>query len=59
MKKEYDWIDDPFKEPEPTDTSKKMSRGSKLAIGCSFILVIVGVVMVSVLACSALVDISL
>lgn len=47
-KKEYDWIDDPFKE-EPQQHKQGMSTGSKAFIGGGCLVVLIGLIVVSVM----------
>ena len=52
-KKEYDWIDDPFKDDQK-QPQQKMSYGAKTAVGCGCLTALIVVVILFVLTFSAL-----
>lgn len=54
--KEYDWIDDPFKD-EQKQPQQKMSSGAKAAVGCGCLAVLVVIIVLCVLMFSALQDV--
>lgn len=53
-KKEYDWIDDPFKEDAKQQEAPKMSTGSKAFIGCGCLIAVAVIVILFILIFSGL-----
>lgn len=48
QKKNYDWIDDPFKETEQ-QLDKGMGSGSKLLVGCGCLVAVLVIVVLAFL----------